>query len=500
MTSNYINNSINQIAGAELIKNALNDEAQLMNLGLTKEEAQKLIGAKNNLEGFLNTEEGKKILDKLNVVDPTKIKVDEKSDEKKKYRMAVKYSAQPLFIPPPFRTNFNPLGSAVPQVAMTFKPEYELEEVKDKSDATIKLNYNVSPGLTIAPPGLPGVPLGVGAPGLPLGVPGLPLSPFSQQMKTPFPPVQRGPPSVQNRGTVLTTGLGPLSLRMTGGAEDTIEFPEYLELADSEMEGGDDSTIEFPEYLEIDDQDGGYNNDPEDGEYHSTTSDTVSPYDATVQFPEKVDFIKTEPKKMEEKKFSAKEIADLEELDDKGDNLDDLDEEPEDDEDDEDIAGGAVYLSPVLSPTLTISSKDYELEVPVIYNTAPIEYPNLNNDPDLIKKTTKYFFEKTMNSWLYSDFEDLLMYLIVEKSKVRLVRNGKELDNNKRDTNMKSLDMKIEFIAENVMTKYDMKSFLKKYAMKTGIDLWNLKEYKSYIKKSLYKKLKSKLEKLAFHS
>ena len=107
---------------------------------------------------------------------------------------------------------------------------------------------------------------------------------------------------------------------------------------------------------------------------------------------------------------------------------------------------------------------------------------------------------KTMNSWLYSDFEDLLLYLIVEKSKVRLVKNGKELEKNKRDTNMKSLDMKIEFIAENVMTKYDMKSFLKKYAMKTGIDLWNLKEYKSYIKKSLYKKLKSKLEKLAFHS
>ena len=448
-----------------------------------------------------------------NAVNPANLAVSTpQSEEKKKYRMAVKYSAQPIFIPPPFRTNFNPLGSAVPQVAMTFKPEYELEEIKDKSDATIKLNYNLSPGLTVAPfgagvPGLPlgvgasNVPLGVGAAGVPFGVPGLPLNPFTQQMKTPFPPIQKGPPSVQNRGTVLTTGLGPMNFRLMGGAEDTIEFPEYLELADSEMEGGYDSTIEFPEYLELDEQEGGYQNEPEDGEYHSTTSDTSSPYDATVKFPEKIDFMKTEPKESEQK-FTAKEIADLEDLDEKGDNLDDLDEdtENENEDEDEDLAGGAVYLSPVLSPTITISSKDYELEVPIVYNTAPIEYPNLNNDPDLIKKTTKYFFEKTMNSWLYSDFEDLLMYLVADKNKVRLVKNGKELDNNKRDSNMKALDMKIEFIAENVMTKYDMKSFLKKYAMKTGLDLWNLKDYKSYVKKSIYKKLKSKLEKLAFHS
>ena len=437
-----------------------------------------------------------------NAVNPANLPVPTpQSEEKKKYRMAVKYSAQPIFIPPPFRTNFNPLGSAVPQVAMTFKPEYELEEIKDKSDATIKLNYNVSPGLTVAPLGVgaPGVPLGVGAPGVPLGVPGLPLSPFAQPMKTPFPPIQKGPPSVQNRGTVLTTGLGPMNFRLMGGAEDTIEFPEYLELADSEMEGGYDSTIEFPEYLELDEQEGGYQNEPEDGEYHSTTSDTSSPYDATVKFPEKIDFMKTESKEPEQK-FTAKEISELEDLDEKGDNLDDLDEEAETEDEDEELAGGAVYLSPVLSPTITISSKDYELEVPIVYNTAPIEYPNLNNDPDLIKKTTKYFFEKTMNSWLYSDFEDLLMYLIADKNKVRLVKNGKELDNNKRDTNMKALDMKIEFIAENVMTKYDMKSFLKKYAMKTGLDLWNLKDYKSYVKKSIYKKLKSKLEKLAFHS
>ena len=59
---------------------------------------------------------------------------------------------------------------------------------------------------------------------------------------------------------------------------------------------------------------------------------------------------------------------------------------------------------------------------------------------------------------------------------------------------MKSIEKKVNFIADNVMTKYDMKSFLKKYALKSGLDLWKLKENKSYVKKSIYKKIKINLK------
>ena len=160
-------------------------------------------------------------------------------------------------------------------------------------------------------------------------------------------------------------------------------------------------------------------------------------------------------------------------------------------------------LSPIYSPTLSVSLESDDLEVsvpisPVLTNNV-VQYENLNNDPDLIRKVTKYFFEKTMNSWLYSDFEDLLTYLLIKGNKVSVVSNKKELENNKRDSNMKSIEMKVNFIADNVMTKYDMKSFLKKYALKSGLDLWKLKENKSYVKKSIYKKIKNKLEKLAYH-
>ena len=160
-------------------------------------------------------------------------------------------------------------------------------------------------------------------------------------------------------------------------------------------------------------------------------------------------------------------------------------------------------LSPIYSPTLSLSLESDDLEVsvpiaPVLTNNV-VQYENLNNDPDLIRKVTKYFFEKTMNSWMYSDFEDLLTYLVIKGDKVSVVSNKKELENNKRDSNMKSIEKKVNFIADNVMTKYDMKSFLKKYALKSGLDLWKLKENKSYVKKSIYKKIKNKLEKLAYH-
>ena len=161
-------------------------------------------------------------------------------------------------------------------------------------------------------------------------------------------------------------------------------------------------------------------------------------------------------------------------------------------------------LSPVLSPSLSVSLKDDDLELSFPISPAPVitnnivQYENLNNDPILIKKVTKYFFEKTMNSWLYSDFEDLLLYLVVDKNKVKVISNKKELEKNKRDNNMKTIEMKINFIAEYVMTKYDMKSFLKKYAIKSGLDLWKLKENKSYVKKSIYKNIKNKLKKLGY--
>merc|ERR1711976_1145351 len=152
-----------------------------------------------------------------------------------------------------------------------------------------------------------------------------------------------------------------------------------------------------------------------------------------------------------------------------------------------------IYLSPtqpyLLSPTITIKKdkdkkdKDKNIKInfpilsPIYKNYIPptYSYQNVNNDPDLIRSVTKYFFECTMNRWLYSDFQDLLKYLVIKKNKVQVVSSKDELLKNKLDKNMEDMKLKILFISEYVMTKYDMKSFLKKVALRNNLDLWKFK-------------------------
>ena len=185
-----------------------------------------------------------------------------------------------------------------------------------------------------------------------------------------------------------------------------------------------------------------------------------------------------------------------------------------------------IYVSPhspyILSPTLTIKKEvcddkdkdkdkdkdekkikiNFPLIAPIYRNYMPrsYSYQNVNNDKNLIRSVTKYFFESTMNRWLYSDFQDLLRYLIIKKKKVHVVSNEEDLLKNKLDKNIDDIRLKIKFISEYIMTKYDMKSLLKKIALKNKIDLWKFKNYKSKIKKIIFNKIKSNLEKLSFYS
>jgi hypothetical protein len=145
--------------------------------------------------------------------------------------------------------------------------------------------------------------------------------------------------------------------------------------------------------------------------------------------------------------------------------------------------------------SLPILSPIYQSYVPRNYS-----YQNVNNNRELIMSVTRYFYEGTMERWLYSDFQDLLKYLVIKKNKVHIVKNREELRENELDKNMDDMRLKIRFISEYVMTKYDMKNFIKKLALKSGIDLWKFKNHKSKVKKAIFYKIKRKLEKLSFES
>jgi len=141
--------------------------------------------------------------------------------------------------------------------------------------------------------------------------------------------------------------------------------------------------------------------------------------------------------------------------------------------------------SPLLSPSI----------MSPIY-TPSVGYPDLNYDHTLRRKMTAYFYERTMNDWLYSDFSQLLQYLIVKGEKVSVVSNKSQLEKNKTNQNS---EKKVDFIADNVMTKYDLKSFLKKLVNKSGINWYDLKQNKSYVKRAIYKKIKNNLKTMMIH-
>ena len=91
----------------------------------------------------------------------------------------------------------------------------------------------------------------------------------------------------------------------------------------------------------------------------------------------------------------------------------------------------------VLSPVLDFVVEDengVEIEFVLPFNPIPINnlvsYENLNNDVDIQKEVTKYFYEKTMNIWMYSEFKKLLKYLVVKNGIITHVLNKNELENN----------------------------------------------------------------------
>lgn len=145
--------------------------------------------------------------------------------------------------------------------------------------------------------------------------------------------------------------------------------------------------------------------------------------------------------------------------------------------------------SPIVSPVITPVSSLYSVSA----------YDNnidVNSDPSLRRKMTKYFYEETVNRWLYSDFSYVLKYLVVKGENVSIVENESKIESN---DGKKNAEEKIDYIANNIMTKYDMKSFLKKLVNKGGINWYDLKENKKYVKKAIYKKIVKNLEHMMVH-
>ena len=123
-------------------------------------------------------------------------------------------------------------------------------------------------------------------------------------------------------------------------------------------------------------------------------------------------------------------------------------------------------------------------------------YHDLNSDPKMKKKITKYYLSLVIDKWLKHDMIDLLGYLqIDDKGFVDFIKNISKYDETSaRHDNNTILDNKIRFIEKYVVTYDFIYKLLIKY-MRDNHVLWvNLPSHKSQIKRYIKKKIVKRIK------
>ena len=133
--------------------------------------------------------------------------------------------------------------------------------------------------------------------------------------------------------------------------------------------------------------------------------------------------------------------------------------------------------------------------IPTIFATYPHvttynvpNYSNINDDAKVRKRLVKYFYNKTINKWIKYDskMSSLLKLLHVSNGKVFVSKTN---DNNTHLESKDDLKMKIDFIADNVLTMDRMQEIIYRFVSKYNIAFINLYDNKEKVKDYIYHKL-----------
>ena len=121
----------------------------------------------------------------------------------------------------------------------------------------------------------------------------------------------------------------------------------------------------------------------------------------------------------------------------------------------------------------------------------------LDNSSVVQKDITKYFRFKMLDKWIYSEFSEVLKYLKVSGNKVDLVKSENEKNNNKlSNDSTHDLELKSDYIAENILTEYKTKRILMKIMAELNIKWYTLPQREDLVKEVMGKYLKKKFRKM----
>ena len=151
-----------------------------------------------------------------------------------------------------------------------------------------------------------------------------------------------------------------------------------------------------------------------------------------------------------------------------------------------------------LSYPLIYSTKDLNTKSTVIgYNNNLYmikgSYPKLNNDETFKKEVLKYYRNKFINDWIYSDAKPLLNYFKIVDGKVKFIEGLQEYDTDAYKTDsIENFELKVQYLKDEILTKSLIKHIIKNFVEKNGINWYDLKQYNHKIETVFYNYLDQK--------
>lgn len=145
-------------------------------------------------------------------------------------------------------------------------------------------------------------------------------------------------------------------------------------------------------------------------------------------------------------------------------------------------------FSPLLSPTFVMPTVTplYKLEVDT----------GLNDNPLAQKQMLDYVMAKVYNKWIYGkDMCYVLKYLKVVNGKVHYLQSIDEFSNNKicNDTELE-VELKVDFIEQNILTKSDLKKLLKRMIDELGFKWYEFPQKLEVIEEAVERHIKKALK------
>ena len=149
-----------------------------------------------------------------------------------------------------------------------------------------------------------------------------------------------------------------------------------------------------------------------------------------------------------------------------------------------------------VGPVPSVASRPFVPAMDLTYSRpllAMVE--NMNADPEVHKKMTKYFYYKTLDKWIYNDLLGVLSYFQISGKNVSLKKDLDKINpNDVLKLKQDEVDKLVDNLEDNYLTKDMVKKILHRFVNDTNVNWYDLTKYEGPIREVIGKTVKSKLK------